>query len=132
MAMGDVYMDVVVVAIYSYIMLSPTTSAARHLTTTLRYLKIEFKSGNPYNLRWQWRFRPAYWTYPKDTYEQTNVKKPEDTTTAKPLGYSAWQDFTFRIFPTFKMYWGRRRRILDPFQMIMLPSMALFTFQFWN
>jgi hypothetical protein len=56
-----------------------TTSAIRGLNTVIRYNKIEFRNGNPYNLRWQWKFKPAYYTYPKDDYENTYVKKPEDT-----------------------------------------------------
>jgi hypothetical protein len=113
-------------------MRSATTVATRSLTTALRYSKIEFQNGNPYNLRWQWKFKPAYFTYPKDSFEQTHIKKPEDSAVVKPIGYTYWQDLMIRVFPTFKMYWGRRRRITDPFQMIMLPSLTLFFYQFWD
>jgi hypothetical protein len=30
------------------------------------------------------------------------------------------------------MYWERRRRIMDPFQMYVLPSLSFFFYQFWD
>lgn len=109
-----------------------TTSAIRALNTVVKYNKIEFRNGNPYNLRWQWKFKPAYYTYPKDNYEHTHVKKPEDTPEIRPLGYTYLQDLWFRLFPTTKMYWNRRRRVMDPFQLYVLPSTAFFFYQFWD
>lgn len=45
-----------------------TTNTIKSLSKVIRYNKIEFRTGNPYNLRWQWKFKPAYYTYPKDNY----------------------------------------------------------------
>lgn len=109
-----------------------TTSAIRGLNTVIRFNKIEFNTGNPYNLRWQWKFKHAYYTYPKDGTDPTHVKKPEDSAEVKPLGFTILQDVLFRFFPTVKTYWARRSRITDPFQLYVLPSTAFFFFQFWE
>ena len=109
-----------------------TTSAIRGLNTVVRYNKISFRNGNPYNLRWQWKWRPAFYTYPKDEFENTYVKKPEDTPQVRPLYYTYWQDLLIRIFPTFRLYWERRRRMMDPFQIYVLPSLSFFFYQFWE
>ena len=60
-------------------MFSTRAPAMSSLLSTLKYNKICYNNGNPYNLRWQYKWRHAYYTYPKDTYEHTRVKKPEDT-----------------------------------------------------
>ena len=109
-----------------------TTKAVRGLNTLIKYNKIEFNTGNPYNLRWQWQFRNAYYSALKDTYEPTHVKKPEDTPEKVGLYYSYWQELRTRIFPTLNLYWSRRRRIMDPFQIYVLPSLSLFFYQFWD
>ena len=101
------------------------------LTKVLRFNKIEFNNGNPYNLRWQWKWKHAYYTYPKDWYEHTFVKKPEDTPATAPFGQHVWQDFFFRQIPGAKMYWNRRRRIMDPFQVYVLPTLSFLSWQFW-
>lgn len=54
-------------------------TALKTLTNKIKYNKISYNNGNPYNVRWQYKWRHAYYTYPKDTYEHTKVKKPEDT-----------------------------------------------------
>lgn len=51
----------------------------KSLINTIKYNKISYQTGNPYNVRWQYKWRHAYNTYPKDGFEHTNVKKPEDT-----------------------------------------------------
>jgi hypothetical protein len=40
----------------------------RCLLNQVKYNKIEYNNGNPYNVRWQYKWRHAYYTYPKDTY----------------------------------------------------------------
>ncbi len=117
---------------FCFILMISTTSAIRGLNTVIKFNKIEFKTGNPYNLRWQWKFRRAYYSSPKDTYEPTHVKKPEDTPETKPLYYTYWQELILRVFPTANLYWSRRRRIMDPFQMYVLPSLSFFFYQFWD
>ncbi len=57
-------------------MQSSTRRALQTLTNTIKYNKICYNNGNPYNLRWQYKWRHAYYTYPKDTNEHTRVKKP--------------------------------------------------------
>lgn len=109
-----------------------TTSAIRGLSTVIRYNKIEFRTGNPYNLRWQWKFKPAFYTHPKDTFEPTHVKKPEDTRESNPLFGTVWQSILERLFPTTNMYWARRHRYSDPFQLYVLPSLSFFFYQFWD
>ena len=110
-----------------------TTSKIRALSTVIRYNKIEFKKGdNPYNLRWQWQWKHGYYTYPKDGAEQAYMKKPEDTPEARHPWYTVYQDYIYRIIPTAEMYWARRRRYQDPFQLYFLPSVSSFFFYFWE
>lgn len=107
-------------------------NTSRALQKVVRYNKIEFNNGNPYNLRWQWQWKHAYYTYPKDSYEHTYVRKPEDTKNTKPIWGTYFQDLSFRLFPTARMYWARRHRIMDPFQLYVLPGLSLFFGQFWD
>jgi hypothetical protein len=53
-----------------------TRSLGPRLLQSLRYSTINWTSGNPYNLRWQYKWKHAYYTYPRDGHEPTHVKKP--------------------------------------------------------
>lgn len=115
-----------------YLMIS-TASSLRALSTTIRYNKIEFKKpDNPYNLRWQWKWKHAYYTYPNDGGEHTYVRKPEDAPKTRPPYYTVFQDIIYRIAPTAKMYLSRIRRLQDPFQLYVLPGTSLFFFFLWD
>ena len=103
----------------------------KSLNTLIRFNKIEFRTGNPYNLRWQWKWKHAYYTYPRDWYEHTYVKKPEDTPDKTYYGQTVWQDICFRHIPGAKMYWNRRRRVMDNFQLYVLPSLSFLSWQLW-
>ena len=81
------------------------SKSAASLTAKLRYNKIEWTNGNPYNLRWQFQWKHAYYTYARDGYEHTNVKKPEDSPEVLPPFYSYLQDVMFRALPSFRTYW---------------------------
>ena len=109
-----------------------TRKPTQLLQQAMRYNKITWNSGNPYNLRWQSKWRPAYYTYLKDNFEPTHVGKPEDSKTTLPLFYSYWQDILLRVFPSFKNIYSRSERFQDPFQIYVLPSMSIFFFQFWD
>ena len=85
-------------------MQSTTRRALQSLTNTIKYNKICYNNGNPYNLRWQYKWRHAYYTYPKDTNEHTRVKKPEDTPESTPLFWTTYQDITHRIFPHIRLW----------------------------
>jgi len=43
-----------------------TATSFRTLTSLQKYHKISWNSGNPYNLRWQFKWKHAYYSYPKD------------------------------------------------------------------
>ena len=45
-----------------------TKTTLQSLVNTIKYNKISYQNGNPYNVRWQYKWRHAYYTYPKDTY----------------------------------------------------------------
>ncbi len=81
------------------------SKSAASLTARLRYNKIEWTNGNPYNLRWQFYWKHAYYTYPKDNYEHTHVKKPEDTPEVRPPFFTYLQDVMLRILPSIRVYW---------------------------
>ena len=40
-----------------------------------QFHQIAYTSANPYNKRWEFKFKHSYYTYPRD-YEHTEVKKP--------------------------------------------------------
>ena len=106
--------------------------ASRQLTNSLRFNKIAWNSGNPYNLRWQYKWKHAYYTYPKDTYEHTHVPKPEDSPAVRPLFWPWVQDTLMRFVPSVKRWYERRERWSDNFQLYVLPFTSLFFYQFSN
>lgn len=102
------------------------------LLTKLRFNKITWNSGNPYNLRWQYKWKPAYYTYQKDGEDPTHVKKPEDSPSVRPPFYTYFQDLLYRGLPSFKTYYERSERYQDPFQIFVLPALSLFFYQYWD
>ena len=42
----------------------------------VRFSKVSWTAGNPYNVRWHFKWRPAYYIYLKDIFEPTHVGKP--------------------------------------------------------
>jgi hypothetical protein len=80
------------------------------------YNKISWTSSNPYNKRWQFKWKPSYYSYPRDyKQEHTNVKKPEDSWDAVPLGWAWFMDLTQRGIPQVQCVWDRRHRLFDNF-----------------
>jgi hypothetical protein len=104
----------------------------KSLSTILRYNKVQWTTGNPYNVRWQYTFKHAYYTYPKDNFEATRVKKPEETPAARPPFYNVFQDLIFRAVPTLRVYYERSSRYQDPFQLYTLPGLSIFFYQFYD
>lgn len=43
-----------------------TRSTAQSLIKNIRFNKVAWTTGNPYNVRWQYKWKPAYYTYLKD------------------------------------------------------------------
>lgn len=109
-----------------------TRQSAQSLLRSVRYSKVSWTTGNPYNVRWQYRWRPAYYTYLKDGFEPTRVNKPEDSPAVRPPFYSYWQDAIYRVFPSLKTIYFRSERFQDPFQIFVLPSLSIFFYQFWD
>lgn len=89
-------------------------------------------SGNPYNVRWQYKWKPAYYTYLRDGFEPTRVPKPEDTPAVSAPFYTYYQDFLYRTFPSLKHMYQQSSRFQDPFQLYVLPSLSIFFYQFWD
>jgi hypothetical protein len=87
--------------------------------------KISWNDNNPYNKRWQYKWKHSYYTYPKDGYEHDHVKKPEDTKLATPLFHAWIQDVRLRYLPGLNMWWERRHRVYDNFQLYTLPAISL-------
>jgi hypothetical protein len=91
--------------------------------------KISYDTGNPYNKRWKYKWRHAYYTYPRDGFEHTRVMRPEETRTSTYL-FEAWaQDFLQRSLPGLKTWWDRRHRMFDPFSVYALPGTSLLFYQ---
>jgi len=91
--------------------------------------KINYQSTNPYNKRWQYKWKHAYYTYPKED-DHEHVKKPEDSKEAVPLFFAWFRDFTHRWLPGLQSVWERRNRLVDPFNVYFLPGVSLFFYQF--
>ena len=109
-----------------------TRKSTHLLQQAIRYNKASWTNGNPYNVRWQYKFKPAYYTYLKDNFEPTRVGKPEDSPATRPPFYTYLQDLLYRVFPSLRTIYHRSERYQDPFQLFVLPSMSLFFFQFWD
>ena len=99
------------------------------LTTLIKNDKISWTSTNPYNKRWEFKWKHSYYTYPRDGDEHTNVKKPEDSKATVPLFYAYYLDLIYRWIPAGKTWWDRRARMYDPFSLYFLPGMSLFFYQ---
>jgi hypothetical protein len=93
--------------------------------------KISWQTGNPYNKRWQYKIKNAYYGYPKEA-EHTRVQKPEDSKAGTFLFHAWVQDWLFRIIPGFRMAWDRRSRLFDAFNVYLIPGSSLFFYQFWD
>ena len=109
-------------------------STSRVTSELLKRSKFSFSytNGNPYNVRWQYKWRPAYYTYLRDGFEPKNVPKPEDTPAVSAPLYTYYQDFLYRTFPSLKNYYNKSSRFQDPFQIYVLPSVSVFFYQFWD
>lgn len=90
-----------------------------------QYNKISYNSNNPYNKRWEYKFKHSYYTYPRD-YEHTEIRKPEDSYDVPPMYFAYYKDFIDRWVPGLNMWWERRARIFDKFNIYALPATSLF------
>lgn len=93
-----------------------------------RQNKISFRDPSQYNLRWQFKWRHSYYTYPKEA-EHTHVKKPEDTSKDTPMFWSYYLDVMYRSFPTLRMAYDRLHRVTDPLNLYFLPGTSLMFYQ---
>jgi len=109
-----------------------TRTATQGLLQSLRYNKVSWTTGNPYNVRWQFKWRPAYYTYLKDNFDPTHVGKPENSPAVRHPFYTYVQDVLYRVFPSLKTIYYRSERYQDPFQIFVLPSLSIFFYQFWD
>eukprot|EP01017_Pseudomicrothorax_dubius_P044573 TRINITY_DN754_c0_g2_i1.p1 TRINITY_DN754_c0_g2~~TRINITY_DN754_c0_g2_i1.p1 ORF type:complete len:303 (+),score=71.86 TRINITY_DN754_c0_g2_i1:151-1059(+) len=106
-----------------------TASSAILANKTVRN-KIYWQSPKEYNKRWQFKWRHAYYTYPREGHEATRIKRPEELKDAVPI-FGAWiHDAIYRGWPTLKCWWFRRHRMFDPFSVYLLPGTSLFFYQF--
>lgn len=87
--------------------------------------KISWQSSAPYNKRWQYKFKNAYYSYPRDGTEHDKVRKPEDSKAAVPLFHNWIQDVVLRWVPGLQTWWDRRHRVYDNFSIYVLPGTAL-------
>lgn len=103
---------------------------AGYLTDLPKRNKISWYNSNPYNQRWQYKWKHAYYTYPKDSQEHTYVHKPEDSKEGVPLFWNYVQDITQRWIPGVRCWWDRRHRMYDNFTLYFLPGTSVFLYQF--
>jgi hypothetical protein len=109
-------------------------SVVRRAGLTLRpaFNKIEYRDGSPYNVRWTYKWRKAYYTYLRDGHEHEYVRKPEDSKDVNPLFWSWVQDWLYRGLPWFKMLAARSHRLRDNFNLYVLPAASLTFYQFYD
>ena len=94
--------------------------------------KISWQSRSPYNKRWQFKWKSAFYTYPRDGHEHTTVKKPQDSQDVVPL-YWAWaMDVVYRWVPGLQCWWDRRHRMYDSFGIYLLPATSVLFYQFYD
>jgi hypothetical protein len=91
--------------------------------------KISWQHEGPYNKRWQYKWKHAYYTYPKENFEHEKVKKPEDTKVTTPLFHAFIQDVIMRWIPGAKCWWERRHRMYDNFSVYFLPGSSFLMYQ---
>lgn len=91
---------------------------------------IFYKTTEPYNKRWQWDFKYAYYAYPKEN-EPTRVGKPEDSSSYDAPFASYCRDFANRLGPGINQFLERSNRCVSPFELYFLPLTAAFFFQFF-
>ena len=68
------------------------------ITPALRRTKIEYRTGNEYNQRWQFKWKNAYYGSAKEN-DHTYVRKPEDSSITAPMWGTWVKDFTHRVMP---------------------------------
>jgi hypothetical protein len=100
------------------------------MTFTPRNFKISWTTANPYNTRWQFKWKHSFYTYPKDPNGATQVKKPQDTWEVLPMYWTWVQDIIYRWIPSAKMWYDRRTRLFDRFNLYLLPGTSLLMHQF--
>lgn len=109
---------------------SSSSKSLLSLTTKLSKSKISWKSPSPYNVRWQYKWKPAYYTYPKEGHEHANQKTPENSKNTVPVFWAWFADVVYRWIPAFKCVWDRRQRCFDKFNVYFLPGSSVFFYQF--
>lgn len=92
--------------------------------------KISWKSPNPYNQRWQFKWKPAYYTYPREGHEHTKTMTPEATKDIVPIFWAYYADIVYRWIPGMECVWDRRHRCFDKFNVYLLPFSSVLMFQF--
>lgn len=104
----------------------------RSLISKLTKDKISWKSPNPYNQRWHFKWKPAYYTYPREGHEHTTQKTPEQTKDVAPLYWAYFADVVYRWIPGLNCVWDRRQRCFDKFNVYLMPFTSVFFYQFWH
>jgi len=90
---------------------------------------IFFKTQEPYNQRWQWDFKYAYYTYPKDK-EPTRVETPESSTEYDSFFGTYIRDFKNRLGPGMTQFMERAHRCRSNFELYFLPVAITLPLQF--
>ena len=89
-----------------------------------------FKTPDTYNQRWQWTFKYAYYTYPKDI-ESTRVETPESSTPFDSMFGTYFRDFKNRLGPGLSQFVERSHRCTSPFELYFLPIAFTMAMQFY-
>lgn len=110
--------------------LAKSAASFQQLSNKSLYSKISWKTNNPYNQRWQFKWKPSHYTYIRDGEEPTRVKTPEQSRDAAPLFYAWGADVLYRWMPGFQCWYDRRNRLSDNFNVYFLPLTSLFFYQF--
>jgi hypothetical protein len=97
--------------------------------TKLCLRSFRYEIPETYNKRWQWEFKHAYYTHPKDP-EPVRVMKPEETSEHDGYAGSYFRHWKYRLSPGIRQLMNRSYRCATPYEMYLLPAMAFIPLQF--
>jgi len=101
------------------------------LNNSIKRTKVVYNTGSPYNKRWHFKWRSAYYTQLKET-EHTRVKTPEDSNLVGNYMGSWVGEMNNRISPALSLAWQRKGRLYDNFSCYVLPGTAFVSSLFFD
>jgi hypothetical protein len=90
---------------------------------------FRYETPDPYNKRWHWDLKYAYYSFPKDA-DPSKVEKPEDSRETDGWFANALRHWTYRMGPGVRQFANRAYRCATPYEMYLLPALTFIPAQF--